>query len=150
MPKMGKKYTLGIIPHFREIDAVLNAPTLSTLSNEIVIIDPTQPIEAVLEKICSCKSIISSSLHGIIASHAYGVNCAWVRFEPEWNRKIEGDDIKFADHYSAVNLDDKIQTPKYVSFKEDSITSLVIYAENAPVPDPTNLMDGLESNCPFR
>jgi len=55
------------------------------------------PLE-VARQIASCTKIVSSSLHGIIAAHAYGIPAAWVQFSD----KLSGDGIKFADHFASV------------------------------------------------
>jgi len=54
----------------------------------------------VVDEIRSCKAILSSSLHGIIVAHAYGIPAAWVRF----SNLLDGDDTKFRDHAAAVGV----------------------------------------------
>lgn len=64
------------------------------------VINPLGSPVKVLKKIWNCKRIISSSLHGIIASHAYGIPAAWVKLN-----KLDGDDTKFHDYALSVGLD---------------------------------------------
>ena len=96
-PKAEKKYNLGIIPHYLHYEE-----TIKKLNSEkILIINLLDAIEKIIEDVCSCDIIISSSLHGIIIGHAYGVPSLWF-----WLSKghIGGDDIKFADYFSSIEI----------------------------------------------
>src|SRR5690625_364035 len=95
-PKVKKKYKMGIIPHFIHFQEM---KTLAT--DEILVINLLEPIEKVIDQINSCEFTFSSSLHGIIVSHAYGVKSVWITNELN---KLSGDDIKFADYFSSVNI----------------------------------------------
>lgn len=96
-PKSDKKYSLGIIPHFSHYEGILK----KLKNDKILIINLLDDIEKVIEDVCSCETIISSSLHGIIIGHAYDVPSLWF-----WLSKghIGGDDIKFADYFSSVEI----------------------------------------------
>ncbi|WP_111625686.1 polysaccharide pyruvyl transferase family protein [Gelidibacter algens] len=96
-PRSEKKYTLGIIPHYLHYDETIKKLN----SDNILIINLLDAIEKVIEDVNSCEIIISSSLHGIIIGHAYGIPSLWVRLS---NGNIGGDDIKFADYFSSVEL----------------------------------------------
>ena len=124
-PQTDKKYTLGIIPHFLHYEA-----TLKNLNNEnVLIINLLDDIEKVIEDVCSCERLISSSLHGIIIGHAYGVPSLWF-----WLSKghIGGDDIKFADYFSSVEISEygafKIDHDRYDDVYIEQVAS--IFAEN--------------------
>ena len=95
--KSEKKYTLGIIPHYLHYEETIKKLN----SSEILIINLLDDIEKVIEDVYSCEKIISSSLHGIIIGHAYGVPSLWFRLS---DGHIGGDDIKFADYFSSVEL----------------------------------------------
>lgn len=98
-PKSKKKYALGIIPHFLHYDETVKKLD----SDQILIINLLDDIEKVIEEVNACEKIVSSSLHGIIIAHAYGVPALWV-----WLSKgrIGGDDIKFADYFSSVEIEE--------------------------------------------
>ena len=95
-PSVDKKYELGIIPHY--VDQ--NHPLLSVFKNnpEVLIIDITAEINEVVDNICMCKLIASSSLHGIIAADAYNIPSAWI----EISGKVIGDGFKFFDYFQSV------------------------------------------------
>ncbi len=89
------KYPLGIVPHWKETDFFMQK-----YGNDFKVIDlRTKDIERVVDEITSCRAILSSSLHGIIASHAYGIPAIWMK-----HGYIDTDGFKFADYFSSVNI----------------------------------------------
>jgi len=97
-PEVEKRYKLGIIPHYHDFKYVsenyMNNP-------EILVIDlMTLDVEEVTREILSCEKTISSSLHGVIVSHAYEIPSIWVEFSD----KIFGDGIKYRDYLEAVEI----------------------------------------------
>jgi pyruvyltransferase len=100
-PSSDKKHKLGIVPHYVDYHIVKeqfpNFPVINLLNS-----DPVK----VVNKITSCERIISSSLHGIIAAHAYGIPAAWVEF----GNRLSGDGTKFHDHYESLDLLAQIST----------------------------------------
>ena len=69
-------------------------------SAQLQLIDIQDPIETVIDRIASCDCIASSSLHGLIVSHAYGVPAVWIKFRD----LPSGDDVKFHDYYLSLGL----------------------------------------------
>lgn len=96
-PKTGKKYRLGIVPHYAD----QNATVVQKMREKkgVKIIDVLGPIEKVIEDIASCELILSSSLHGLIVSDAYGVPNYWMPLSDN----LTGGDYKFKDYYSIFN-----------------------------------------------
>jgi len=84
-------YEVGYFPHYVDLEHVHGLPA---------VINPLWPVQVVLRALWKCKRIVSSSLHGIIAAHAYGIPAAWVKLSDN----LDGDDIKFHDHAQAVGL----------------------------------------------
>lgn len=82
---------VGVFAHYVDLEHCKRYP---------VVINPLERPMEVLRKVWRCKRIVSSSLHGIIAAHAYGIPAAWVKF----GGKLTGDDVKFHDHALAVGL----------------------------------------------
>lgn len=98
-PTIEKEYEIGIIPHYVDYEAVKEA-----LKNEkrIKVINLlTTSIERTTNEILACKHIVSSSLHGVIISQAYGIPALWIKF----SNKLSGDNIKFYDYYESMNID---------------------------------------------
>ncbi|MBB5751633.1 polysaccharide pyruvyl transferase family protein [Prosthecomicrobium pneumaticum] len=98
-PPVETKFDLGIIQHVRErgIEPLPAIP--EPLS--VRIIDITGGLEEVVDAVKSCRVIASSSLHGIIAAHSYGVPAAWLKFS---DRPL-GDGFKFRDYFASVGHD---------------------------------------------
>jgi hypothetical protein len=71
----------------------------------VINLNNPDPLE-IAKQITKCRSTISSSLHGVICSHAYGIPSAWVKF----SNIIIGDDIKYKDHYASVGLSCELST----------------------------------------
>lgn len=100
-PKINRRYKIGIIPHhyhYKEFKYIS--------SNCIKVINLLDPLEKVIDDICSCDLTLSTSLHGIIVSHSYGIDSAWFTNK---SNKLYGDDIKFDDYFSSLNIE--IYTP---------------------------------------
>lgn len=96
-PNTTKKYKLGIIPHY--IDRA-RFNELRKPDNGVTVIDVTRPIGKVIESILECEMTMSSSLHGIIVSHAYGIRSMWMRVTD----KVVGKGFKFRDYYGSVGV----------------------------------------------
>lgn len=91
-----KIHDIGYAPHYVDFESL----------NQKNKIDLTGDLEAITKQITSCRKIISSSLHGIIVAHAYGIPAAWVKLSD----KLSGDDMKFYDHYLSVGLTPVLST----------------------------------------
>ncbi len=123
--KQSTTYSLGIIPH-----AVHYADLSRQLqSSDVLVIDLTDPIEKVIKQINSCEQIISTSLHGIIVSQAYGIPSLWYTYGAT---KLYGDDVKFYDYFSSVGIDE------YQPFELD-VTSFDTQAAIANVANHSSL-----------
>ncbi len=93
-----KTNKIGVIPHI--VDQEL--PVVKKLNNraDFKYIDICADFEDFIKDIKSCKFTISSSLHGIILSHAYNIPSIWVEFSDE----VIGDGFKFDDYYLSLGL----------------------------------------------
>ena len=104
-----KKYEVGIVPHNVDYNFIAEK-----FQDHNIIGLGTRNYTNVIDKITQCESVISSSLHGIICAHAYGIPAAWVK--P--NQKLKGDNIKFEDYFASVDVDGIQSTydkPKFIS-----------------------------------
>ena len=102
-----KAFKYGFFSHY--VDVQLVREWYGKDSN-IRLINPLNSNPLVLAAhVQKCEHIISSSLHGIIVAHAYGVPAVWVKHSDN----LSGDDVKFHDYYESVGL-----KAEYVDFQE--------------------------------
>ena len=67
-------------------------------TSKYYLINPTDKWQSVINDICSCKAIISSSLHGLICSDAYNIPNLWLD-----EYKLAEGDFKFKDYFASQN-----------------------------------------------
>lgn len=105
-----KEYKLGIAPHMSDYVEVLNQYKNNNSVNVIKL--RTRNVTDTLDEFMKCEKIMSSSLHGIIISHSYGIPAGWFIMN-----KLKGDNIKFNDYFASVDLHNvsvsSLQNPKY-------------------------------------
>jgi hypothetical protein len=98
-PKIAKKYALGFIPHYVDYDLVnsrygnMEKCTVIDLINDDVFFTT--------DRILECDVIISSSLHGVIIAHTYGIPALWVRY----SERLSGDNVKYEDYFRSVGIE---------------------------------------------
>lgn len=139
-PTRKKRHPLGIIPHYFDFEQV--ALSLEA-RRDLHVVDVTRDIETVVDQILSCEATLSSSLHGLILSHAYGIPCAWIASENE----LIGDNVKFLDYLESAGVYG-ITTPLQVDLHQ-STDALIQFAHEQPKPHLTSLSENLLSSCPF-
>jgi hypothetical protein len=96
-----KEFDVAIIPHFMHYEYVKEKYSRFKIINVV----NNNPLE-VCKEITKCRFLLSSSLHGIITAHAYGIPVARLNFPIN----IKGDGIKFEDHYASLELNAEIST----------------------------------------
>lgn len=109
-PDIKKKYRYGLIPH--HVDKMHPAVLKLTKREDVLLIDIQQDIEPFIEQLLSCERIISSSLHGLIASDSYSIPNLHVVFSD----KLLGGKYKFDDY--ALGISGKVREAHTIT--EDS------------------------------
>lgn len=143
-PEIEKKYAYGIVPHYTDYNLISN---LYENRSDILIIDMmTNNIEAVTDLFLSCEKIISSSLHGVIVAHAYGIPAVWQQF----SNNVFGDNIKYQDYFESVELENYSIEIKRKSLSNDEIENLFANYPSLPQKEVIeSLKQGLLKVCPF-
>lgn len=102
-PNVTKKYRLGVIPHYIDFDS--NYLSLLREDSEVKIIRLRgyQDWKHVINEICECEFIVSSSLHGLIISDAYNIPNKWIKL----SGRIMGGDFKYMDYFMSVKRKDQ-------------------------------------------
>ena len=120
-----KEHDVGFIPHFFDYEKIKEQ-----FPNEFVInIMDNDPLN-VAKKITKCRSIVSSSLHGIIAAHAYGIPAAWAISDYLISNFS---DTKFLDYFASVNTSptkSSFHDPKFTKASEIKIKNIINEFEN--------------------
>jgi len=134
-PIVEKKYKLGIIPHVVDTHLIRH-----NQNDNIKVIDLRDTVEDVVDQLLSCERVISSSLHGIIVSDAYGIPCKWVQLSNE----LAGDGVKFEDHFTSIGI-----TPyNAIDFRDRHDIDLDVLNVIEDY-DVTIDLDILAKSCPF-
>ena len=131
-PKAGG---VGVVPHFVETDRY-QASEIGGVN----VIDVRRPVEMVCAEIADKELIFSSSLHGIIVAHAFGVPAVWMAPSIE----IDGDDTKFHDYFESCGVD-----AVRVGSLLKNVDLLVHAPSHATLPDHTALIGPLWNSCPW-
>jgi len=144
-PQIEKKYRLGIVPHYTDFDV---AHTMYRDDDTILVIDlMTTTIETTTNLFLQCERIISSSLHGLIVSHAYQIPAIWVEFSD----KLFGDGIKFQDYFESVAI--TTYKPIYIESAMPLDMLLLLFDATASLPGASKiekLQQDLMRVCPFK
>ncbi|MGN1213707.1 MAG: polysaccharide pyruvyl transferase family protein [Bacteroidaceae bacterium] len=141
-PQVEKKYKIGVIPHIRDIDNPQIAEFVAKNSGEVHLIDFARYDDwhDVIDEICSCRHIVSSSLHGLILADAYKIPNLWISVSD----KVKGIDCKFADYFSGVGRE--FVSP--MSFGADNDVAELCRKMSGYVPLSYNPLKLVEA-CPF-
>lgn len=142
-------FRLGIIPHVVDLHHPVIEEIREKHADEILIIDLAhyKKWTDVIDQICSCERILSSSLHGLIVSDAYQVPSCWI----ELTGNISGGYFKYYDYASSVNRDflNPIRIEKYADVADlvDHSDSYFSCADSEKIKE---LQQGLIEVAPFK
>ncbi|XCF07751.1 polysaccharide pyruvyl transferase family protein [Tamlana crocina] len=144
-PKIEKKYDIGIIPHYSDFKKV---KAHYQNENAVLLIDlMTKDIEETTNQILKCKKVVSSSLHGVIVAHAYGIPAVWQKFSND----VFGDDIKYQDYFESVGI--APYKPNVISSKMNTEQLLELFNGREVLPKQKKIEDICENLmrvCPFK
>ncbi len=144
LPKVEKKYTFGIVPHYVDWDLVKDQ---FANRNDIHVIDMmTNDIESKTIEFLQCERIISSSLHGVIIAHAYGIPAVWQKFSD----KVFGDDVKYRDYMESLDIPFYSPEIKSDNFTNEQLDELFQKYPNLPKFEKVEqVRNDLLKACPF-
>lgn len=120
-PSSKKKYKIGIILHNNDLAYISSILKNSKLKNAILLISlktKHKSVEEITDEICSCEMILSTSLHGLIVPHAYGIPALRIK-----KHKIHGDGVKFTDYFQSVGIP-HYEPLRFADLELDSLNSL--------------------------
>ncbi len=141
-----KKNKIGIIPNVADIGHPVIKELKEKVNEDFELIDLSRYHKwtEVIDQICSCRCILSSSLHGIIISDVYQIPNCWISLT---GKAIVGK-LKFCDYASSVGRDfDK-------PIKIENISDLMGLSDDVfSCADPEiikKLQEGLIKVAPFK
>jgi pyruvyltransferase len=136
--KVEKKHKIGVIPHYVDMQYILDCE----IHQDIKIINVMDNVETILDDILSCERIISSSLHGLIVADAYGIPNLHCKF----THLIGGDGMKYTDHFLSVQVEPYEPLSMWqLAYMQnvDFLESIII--DRKPIIDTQSLIE----SCPF-
>ncbi len=143
------RYRLGIIPNIADMDHPVIVALLHNAPASIKIIDMSHYNcwKDIIDLICSCDYILSSSLHGLIVSDVYQIPNRWISIT---GKAIVGY-LKFLDYFDSVER--YIEKPVHIE-KIVDIADLAghpdLYFSCADLERIKELQQGLIEVAPFK
>lgn len=110
-PKVNKRFKYGIVTHctdYKYIKKLAGNDFPYPIINADIGTNSEQAIKDFLDKLNECEFIFSSSLHGLIFAHAYGIPA--IQFTNIHNickhdpKVISQNDFKFKDYYTTLDI----------------------------------------------
>ena len=87
-PRGSARWSVGLVPHYVDLDDPFVEAARAAGAR---IINPLSPFDTFISELGACERIISSSLHGLIFAHAYGIPAVWL----EISDRVIGDGSSF-------------------------------------------------------
>lgn len=140
-PMVGKKYRYGIIPHYIDWDTDNVEILVNNLENcKLINMAEYNHWHDLINDICECECILSSSLHGLIISDAYKIPNVWIEF----SNKILGNKFKYMDYFQSVHRN--VLSPVVVNSAE-CVNEIKGFEDNYELIDID--LDALLKGAPF-
>lgn len=136
-PKPKAKKIIGVIPHLRDRKLAIFDKFATT--SDYKVIDICSGIEDFSERLVECEAVVSSSLHAVVAAHAFKIPAQFIKVSDN----PRGDGFKLLDYLSSAGLDDR--APILCSDAADIEAAV----DSARLPRQYPDMGKLISNCPF-
>lgn len=131
---------VGIIPHHSEKD--IGRDLEMVIPEDHLIIDVALDPESFIRQIKRCKSVVSSSLHGLILADAYAISNKWISISD----RLTGGDWKFIDYYSMTST--PAETPYRTRTVERLVQDLDEISQDAGISHYTGNRDDLLASFP--
>lgn len=98
-PEIEKKYKWGVIPHYADFESSRDRKVIKNLENQgLKVIDICSGENKFIDELLEVENVLSSSLHGLIMSDAYGIPNARINI----SNKLLGGHFKFKDYFLSV------------------------------------------------
>ena len=142
-PKLAdRRFKLGLVLHYAnegEVEAGTDVRLISVKRAGY------EGIEQFIDELCSCERILTTSLHGLIVAHAYGIPARWCHV-PDSANPLPGDGTKFHDYMLSVGLEPEDPLP----LPRGTCVTLDYVSEAERLPPRQIDLEALASVAPFR
>ncbi|MQY10928.1 hypothetical protein SRB5_10410 [Streptomyces sp. RB5] len=128
----------ALVPHFAD-----KARARGGVPDGWRFVDVQQPVEDFVDRLVGARLVASSSLHGIILAHAYGIPAVWISY----GDLPAGDGTKFHDYFLSVGVP---VPPPYPVRPAGTGPDTSVLADFATLPERLPDLDLLLERCPFR
>jgi hypothetical protein len=107
--KISGERRMCIVPHVlhfsnaeREINFVRNQARVDFIDFRVTGCDP---IIQTMKQLAQAEHIFSSSLHGLILAHSFGVPATWIELDEQVYGRISGGRFKFFDYFESIGAE---------------------------------------------
>lgn len=141
-PNITNRNNIGVIPHILDEDSEELSIFLKH-HKEVKVISLKDYVDwrDLINELCSCKMIISSSLHGLILSDAYNIPNVWIKIEYSLGGK---DYFKYNDYFLSVGRTETLPIDiKEIMYENDLLKYTIDY-HGISID-----LDKLIAACPF-
>lgn len=146
-PNKQKRYRYGIISHVSNQEVaenlLLDGKRLRECEDVLIIrLGQYKHWHDIIDQICECKIILSSSLHGLIVAEAYNVPNVWIEF----GKPLIGGHFKFHDFFLSIHRDR--ENPVIIDEQEMPVG--IIEKEASEWKRGSINLQPLKNACPFK
>ncbi|OEJ23077.1 hypothetical protein AR457_38495 [Streptomyces agglomeratus] len=128
----------AVVPHFAD-----KACAQRAVPDGWQLVDVQRRVEDVVDQLVRAPLVVSSSLHGIVLSHAYGIPAVWISY----GDLPSGDGTKFHDYFLSVGVP---VPPAFPVGRTGTGLDSAALADFATLPIRLPDLDLLMERCPFR
>ena len=138
-PKTHSRYRTGIVLHYVDSNNTIIKDYVHQHRDSVIInMRGYDCWTDVIDLICSCDIILSSSLHGLIVADSYGIPNLWIGL----SNNLTGGDFKFYDYFASVSRSEtKIQIRNICDIENLDLSDI---KNNSSIN-----FESIISSCPF-
>ncbi|MGH8243486.1 MAG: polysaccharide pyruvyl transferase family protein, partial [Steroidobacteraceae bacterium] len=139
--RAARRYRMGLVLHHSNTGELEAGEGVKLIS---VIRGSYQEIESFIDELHECDCVLSTSLHGLIVAHAYGIPARWCEVADS-AAPLPGDGTKFRDYLLTVGLESEHR----LSVPRGTLVTLDQVREAQGLPRQQIDLDALAAAAPF-
>ncbi len=131
-----QRWDVGLVPHGHHRGHEGLRALAEAGGARVRIIDVHQEAATAVREIAACRTIVTTSLHGLVAADSFGIPAVWTTLEPP----LEGGDFKFRDYEAALSD----SSTRFLAYDDGwTLDVLCAVARRADADDVVRMGDGL-------